>query len=77
MRVSHQIDPLKMIYFELECCPESYLKSEDRNSFFEIICQYSNIGDSDSHVWCVGQFFAASGRISMKLDGIVDQINKK
>ncbi|MDR2270882.1 MAG: helix-turn-helix domain-containing protein [Sphingobacterium sp.] len=50
MRVSHQIDPLKMIYFELECRPESYLKNEDRNSFFEIFCQYNNVGDPDSHV---------------------------
>lgn len=50
MRVSHQIDPLKMRYFKLDRCPESYFKSEERNSFFEIICHYNDIYAADSHV---------------------------
>ena len=36
-----------------------------------------HIGDSDSHTLCFGQNFAASGRISMKLRRIVNQINTK
>lgn len=50
MRVSHHIDPLKIIYFELQHCPESYSKSEERNSFFEIIFHCSDTYSADSHV---------------------------
>lgn len=46
MKNSHQIDPLKIVYFELERCPESYLNSEERNTFFEIICQYDSKNDA-------------------------------
>ena len=45
-------------------------------NIFQILVS-GHIGDSDPHVWCFGQIFAASGRISMKLGGIVDQITTK
>lgn len=34
----------------MDYCPESYLKSDERNSFFEIICQFDNLEGEDSHV---------------------------
>jgi len=61
IRLTHTIDKEKFLIFELNKCPESYLKSVKRDEYFEMIWFYSledhnSDGEKNSYIYLIPPF---------------------